>query len=632
MRKNCCFIFLLCVGFATRAQLNIYSALTIPDSLKKDADVVVREENIKFTLKDINSAKYEVHQVITILNEGGKQFLKFEEYSDKFDYIDDAEIKVFDAFGKKQNSYSKKEMINESYGSGLVVDGKITAFHVNAPSYPITVEINYTRKYKGLFNLPDNYFQQLYQSVQNAVFDVEVPTELDIRYKLMNCSYEPVITNEKGNKLYHWQVQNLKAKKGESHAGGRNKYLPVVFLAPNKFSHGDFEGDMTSWKNFGEWYSRLIEKTVELKEDRKAFFKALVKDAKTDNEKAAILYKYLQNNMRFVSIQLGIGGLRPFPASFVDEKKYGDCKALSNFLKSALDAVGIKSNLIIIYRNYQSKTVDEKFPINAFNHIILSIPQPKDTVWLECTSTTLPFARLDESTLNRTGVMVTENGGVLVSTPVSNYKINTDNIFTAIEMNEDGGAKVKTTFTSTGESREYMLHYFNDMMDDEKRRFFITNLEWKQPDVINFSDVLKTEKAYNVTSDMEYEKIFSFKAGNKFFLEPRLSKIFKEDIPETDKRQRDYYFEYPFQTIDTTVYHFTAGFTAENIPKDKKIDLPFAAYNCAYKWDAAAATITTIATLQIKQRVVKAEDYAKLLDFKKQVLADVNDKIVMKKE
>ena len=72
----------------------------------------------------------------------------------------------------------------------------------------------------------------------------------------------------------------------------------------------------------------------------------MVKNATTDREKAAILYNYMQNNMRYVSIQLGIGGLRPFPASFVDDKKYGDCKALSNYLKSALDAVGVKSNIV----------------------------------------------------------------------------------------------------------------------------------------------------------------------------------------------------------------------------------------------------------------------------------------------
>jgi uncharacterized protein YbaA (DUF1428 family) len=84
--------------------------------------------------------------------------------------------------------------------------------------------------------------------------------------------------------------------------------------------------------------------------------------------------------------------------------------------------------------------------------------------------------------------------------------------------------------------------------------------------------------------------------------------------------------------MDTTVYKFPANYSLENIPKNKQVQFAFAQYNCNYSWDAAMHTLTTIALLQIKDRVIKAADYAKLLDFKKQVMADMNEKIVMKKE
>jgi hypothetical protein len=176
MKKITGLLLLPFVALQINAQINIYSAFTIPDSLKKDADVVVRDEYIKFTIKDINSAKCEVHEVYTILNEGGKSALNFNEFSYKFRVLDDAEIKVYDAFGIKKNTYSKKEMTSLNYGDGLVPEGKVTYFNVNAPSYPITVEINYTIKYKGLFNYPGNYFQTTNHAVQNALFEVEAPT------------------------------------------------------------------------------------------------------------------------------------------------------------------------------------------------------------------------------------------------------------------------------------------------------------------------------------------------------------------------------------------------------------------------------------------------------------------------
>ncbi|HMU09853.1 MAG TPA: DUF3857 domain-containing protein [Ferruginibacter sp.] len=628
-----CLLVLGASVMVAAAQANTYSALTIPDSLKKGADVITREENIKFVLKDPNSAKYEVHEVFTILNESGKGYLTFKQYSDKFQVLEDAEIKVYDAMGIKRNTYTKKEMMTQAYtGSGLVPEGKITYFSVTAPAYPITVEINYELRHKGLFHYPGNYFQVPYNSVQHAVFQVEGPADLPIRYKILNCNYQPVITKDAGKVLYHWEVNNLTAIKSERNSGPSDNYLPQVLLGPTKFQLDDYNGDMSSWKSFGEWYSSVYLKTSELKDDRKAFYNSLVKEMKTDRQKAEALYNYLQNNMRYVSIQLGIGGLKPFPASFVDDKKYGDCKALSNYLRSALDAVGVKSNVVIIEGSMNPKTIFEDFPIHYFNHVILCIPQPKDSIWLECTSTTLPFAELGPWTENRKAMMVTDQGGVLVNTPVSTYQKNTEAVRTVIEVNADGGAHVNTSCSFTGEDRDELLMRFHDMKEDEKRKFFLTEKTWKQPDVFNLGTANKLSNPYWLKADMEYEKIYSFNAGSKLFFEPRLYPIFDEDIPENSNRLRDYHFTCPYQVLDTTVYKFPAGYTLENMPKNRSVNKPFAQYTCTYTWDADARTLTSVASLQMKERVIKAADYPALYDFSKQVMADVNEKIVMKKE
>ena len=632
MKKTGTLLFLLGIAWCSHAQINIYSALTIPDSLKKDANMVIREESIKLSIKDKNTARYDVKQVFTVLNEQAKKYLFFYFHSDKFHVLDEAEIKVYDLLGNRKNTYSKKEMTSLNYGDGLVPEGKLTYFDVNAPSYPLTVELNYSIKFKGIFSLPGYEMQSPWQSVQHSVFEVEVPAELGVRYKMINTNNQPQITRDGSKEVYKWELKNVKAYKLEKHSGSSFSYEPTVLIAPNKFQLDDYDGDMTSWKNFGSWINNLYAKTTGLPEDKKLFYQSMVKNATTDKEKAAILYNYMQNNMRYVSIQLGIGGLRPFPASFVDDKKYGDCKALSNYLKSALDAVGIKSNLLIIEGSTTPRNVLEDFSANYFNHAILCIPQQKDTIWLECTSTTLPFGELGVWTENRKAMMVTDDGGVLVNTPVSNYKNNTESINTVIEVNEEGGAKVKTNYTLYGDGRDDMLRYYHDLKEDEKRRFFIRNMEWKNPDNLEISNSKNKANPYLVSAKMDYEKIYSFNAGSKLFFETRLYPIFDEEIPEYEKRVRDYYFTTPYQAMDTTVYKFTAGFSLETMPKNKVVQFPFATYACNYNWDAAKRTLTTIASLQIKERVIKAADYTKLLDFKKQVLADVNEKIVMKKE
>jgi hypothetical protein len=632
MKKSLILFFINSISLYAAAQLQNYSCLTIPDSMKKNANVVLRDEYIKLTVKSSNSARYEVHDVFTVLNEQGSRELFFNEFSDKFRTLEDATIIVYDPAGKKTDSYSQEKMISINYGEGLVPEGKVTYFKINTPGYPITVEINYTIKYKGILHLPGYIFQTPWQSVQHSVFDIEVPAELGIRYKLLNTNRQPVATHDGNKDRYHWEVRDLVAYTDEKNSGSSSSNEPSVLVGPVKFQLDDYDGDMNSWKNFGKWINDLYLKTTVLPDERKAFYLTMVQNANTDIEKARILYSYMQKNMRYVSIQLGIGGWRPFSASFVDEKKYGDCKALSNYLRTALLAVGVKANVAIIEGGLAPQQVMEDFPADYFNHVILCIPQPKDSIWLECTSTTLPFAELGPFTENRKAMLITDSGGVLVNTPVSKYANNIENFVTHINVDEEGGAKLSAVYSTTGFQRDLLLMRFHDMKDDEKKSFFMSEKKWRQPDIINISSAAKTDNPYRVIAKMEYEKISSFSAGSKIFLEPRLYPIFDEDIPETEKRKRDYYFTCPYQATDTTVYQFPPGYSVESLPKNKLADQGFAHYNCSYNWDAATHTLSIIAQLQIRDRVIKAADYQKLLDFKKQVITNMNEKIVMKKD
>ncbi len=631
MNRTATLIILLFAVLTLQAQTGNYSVLNIPDSLRRDASVVTRDENIKVVIKDKNTAWYDVHQVITVMNEQAKGRLAFYWMSDKFHVLDAAEIKVYDAQGNKKNTYSRKEMNAMNYGEGLVPEGKLTFFEVTAPSYPITVEYTYSVKFKGILSLPDYDLQSPWESVQHSVFEVEAPDDPGVRYKLVNTKLQPVETISGSKKTLRWEVANLKAYKLEKHSGPSYAYKSMVLLAPNRFQLDDYEGDMSNWKNFGTWIKDLYAKTTGLPEEKKQFYRDMVKQATSDREKARILYQYMQNNMRYVSIQLGIGGWRPFPASFVDEKKYGDCKALSNYLKSALDAVGIRSNIVVIYRDYQPNLITEDFPVNNFNHVILCIPGTKDSTWLECTSTTLPFAQLDESTKNRKAMLVNEDGGVLVNTPRSDYVVNKQSIHTLIEVNTEGGATVQSNARFGGDERDQLMD-FHDFKDDEKRRWFLVNFSWKQPDQFKINTSEKKADPYWLKTEMGYEKIYSFNAGSKLFFEPRLYPIFHEDIPEDNERIRDYHFTYPYQSFDTTIYKFPAGYTLENLPQNRSVSKPFAQYTCTYAWDAATRTLTAYAWLQLKERIVKAADYKELYDFRKQVSADMNEKIVVKKE
>jgi len=224
------------------------------------------------------------------------------------------------------------------------------------------------------------------EGIVESDYTVHVLSNLGFRYKAKHTDIQPVITDEGNARVYKWGVKNLEPLKEEKGAAESQDRYPHITFAVNRFSYYGLEGDLSSWKNFGSWIGNLYSGLDNLPPDRQQFFVDMVKDAANNKEKITRIYQYLQENFRYVSIQLGIGGLKPFPAEFTDKKKYGDCKGLSNYMKAALRSVGIKSYVAIINAEYDKEPVDPDFPENGFNHVILCVPDQKDSVWLECTS------------------------------------------------------------------------------------------------------------------------------------------------------------------------------------------------------------------------------------------------------
>lgn len=152
----------------------------------------------------------------------------------------------------------------------------------------------------------------------------------------------------------------------------------------------------------------------------------MVKDAKSDEEKVQILYKHLQNKVRYIGVQLGIGGLSPFPNSYVESKSYGDCKALSNYMIGMLDAVNIKSYHTILFAG-NPIDIDEQMMYQQGNHMFVYVPLNGKDIWLEATSQTAPYNYLGDFAGNRKVLIVDEKGGKII--PSQQFRTEDNELF-----------------------------------------------------------------------------------------------------------------------------------------------------------------------------------------------------------
>jgi len=611
------------------AQTGIYSLSNIPELVKKHADVVVQRESVDVDIEGVEKFAIKVDKIFTVVNENAKDELLFRQYSSKNISIEDAEIKVYDANGKQTAKYRKKDMSTTGIGEGLIEDGYVTYYYVPAGSYPITLEFKYEIKVKGTLNIPDYLIADASEGIVESDYTVHVPSNLGFRYKAKHTDIQPEITQEVNATVYKWGVKNFEPPGDEEGASeGQGRY-PHITFAVDRFSYYGLEGDLSSWKTFGSWIANLYNGLDNLPPDRQQFFVDLVKDAADNKEKVSRIYHYLQENFRYVSIQLGIGGLKPFPADFTDKKKYGDCKGLSNYMKAALKSVGIKSYVAIINAEYDKEPVDPDFPENAFNHVILCVPDQNDSVWLECTSSSNEFNELGTFTENRYALLITDAGGVLVPTPKSLSSSNTLFTTTTVSISDDLSAFTETVFNAKGECRDLMNAILKANRDEQKR-MAVLYLGFKQPDDFEFSG--EKSGAGSVTKlRMALAKVPEFSTGDKLFVSPRLYKIWASVLPRADNRKLDFYFRFPFEKTDTTVLKLPVGAKTDALPKENEMSCKYALFKSRYWYNESNNSVYSVCTLVLRQHRIPAADYPSVKKFFDDLMQYDAEKIVIRK-
>ena len=212
--------------------------------------------------------------------------------------------------------------------------------------YPYTVEYEEVDDMDGILAFDSWY--PLYSSgisTQHSKYVIIAPADYRVRYKPVNCNFEPVITSSGDKKVYAWEVSNLRARMTEQSGPAWREIEPRVLIAPSDFEAQGYKGNMSTWIDYGKFINQLRMGRDVLPDDIKKKVHELT-DHLTDNrQKVYALYNFLQNNTHYISIQLGIGGWQPFPADYVATKRYGDCKALSNYMVALLKEAGIKWNL-----------------------------------------------------------------------------------------------------------------------------------------------------------------------------------------------------------------------------------------------------------------------------------------------
>ena len=589
--KKTLFLALLVTVFAQYAcsQIQDFSVKGIPDSLLKNAHAVVRYYNEDYNIAGPDEFTIVKRVVVTVLDEKGKSYGNFEHYYGKGTTVKNINASLFDKNGKEIKSLKKNEVVDmAAFGISFVDDLRKKVHSFDCHDYPYTTDYEVEIQFNGTFSLPgwSPYFVGKV-AVERASVRVEYPSSFPLRYKTYRLPQPTIHTSDKPseNNWFELVMGGLKApEEGDDFTPTSNTVIPSLVLAADTFSLLEHTGNMSTWQNFGRFIYQLNENRDVLTPEVKQLVHRMADTCKTNPQKIAVLYKYLQHNTRYVSIQLGIGGLQTFDAAFVCEKKYGDCKALSNFMKSLLKEAGIVSYAAIVSsgksRFYH---MDEDFPANVFNHVILCVPQGGDTTWLECTSPDMPAGYLGGFTANRKVLLITPEGGKVIKTPAYGAESNVLTRFAECTLNEKDELVANIRYNYMGAYWEDENRAVGGAGQSDINRHLNQMLGFANYTVNRSS--IKNNNFFGLPSLIEELQVTATaeatRSGNKLILSTAMFPLNKSSISRTDTLSAHFQLHESFKIVDTVMIHLNGEYAAEPF-KDVSLEYPFGRYHLAY--------------------------------------------------
>jgi len=406
------------------------AARTSLPSYSEDTDAVVLLDERVVTVSASGEVRSTYRKAVKILRPEGRTKGTLYVYFDRQTEITSLKGWSITADGQEYE-VKKGDAITAGYSEELYSDTRYQVLQIPA-SLPGNVVGYEYQQLERPFVLQAQWLFQDEIPVRHARFTLELPLSWTRAESWRNR--EPVKPLQTGENRWTWDITDIEGIHSEpemptwrSVAG----QLAVSFWPKSSDPASQNNG---SWAQLGRWYAQTANGRREASPAMREKAHEVVAGASGTMEALEKLAYYVQHKVRYVAIEIGIGGYQPHAAKDVFTSGYGDCKDKATLLSAMLHEVGIDSYYVLI--NASRDYLSPDFPsMLAFNHVILAIRLPEATdvlpmlpvvrheklgrlLLFDPTDDSTPLGYLPPSLQASYGLLVTDTEGELVRTPL----------------------------------------------------------------------------------------------------------------------------------------------------------------------------------------------------------------------
>ncbi|TAI46900.1 DUF3857 domain-containing protein [Flagellimonas allohymeniacidonis] len=596
------------------------------------ANAVIRNHQMQVNLLSKDEMLVDYVRTVTVLNEkGNKQVQAYVGYSNSVT-VKNANANIYDKNGNLLKKVKKKDFLDVSAvdGGTLYSDSRVLYMGYLPTEYPYTVSFSYQLKTKNTGTIPLWYFiDGFLVSTEKTSYTISY-ADAALKPKVLERNLEDYGIAQKESPLsITYSAENLKALKAESLMPSMHKILPNLLVCPVNFYYEGFNGSVNDWTDAGNWMNtNLLNGQDILDPGTITMAGNLVSGIEDDLEKAKAIYSYVQENTRYISVQVGIGGLKPISAIEVDRVKYGDCKGLTNYTKALLKAVGVESYYVHVQAGKEIVDFEENAASFAQgNHVILAIPYNEKYYWVDCTSQVHPFGFLGDFTDNRKVLLMKPEGGEITTTDAYLNEDNLQETIGTYSLNDQGNLSGKVKIITKG--IQYDQHFYlegSSKLDIEKhyKNYWsnINNLS------VNYFSFENDKDAITFEENLEVGAIgYASKSQDRLIFVANAFNNMQSAPPRYRNRKFPLDIQRGYMDQDTMQIDFPEAYKIESLPQKRELKTKFGEY--AIDFLVEDGKIKVIRKILIKAGTYPSSDYGAYRNFKRTITKIDNSKVVL---
>jgi Domain of Unknown Function with PDB structure (DUF3857)/Transglutaminase-like superfamily len=547
----------------------------------------------------------------------------------------------------KDYEVKEKDAIESAYVPNFVLasDAKVKILQIPAPDVGNIVGYEYETEERPIF-LQDIWEFQEHDPVRESHYSLQLPPGWE--YKASWLNHPEVKPTQTGSNSWQWALSDIKEIRHEplmpplDGVAGR---MVLSFFTSEKIALNS----NVDWEAMGKWYSNLIGERIDASPEVKQQVASLTGSKATPLQKMQAVADFVQQDIRYVAIELGVGGYQPHSAAEVFAHRYGDCKDKATLVRSMLREIGIDSYHVVIYT--ERGAVTPQTPAHhGFNHAILAVKLPDGLtdpsliatidhpklgklLFFDPTDELTPFGQIRGELQANYGLLVTPDGGELVELPQQPSSMNSIQRTAKLILDSTGMLKGEVNETRLGErasSERWRLRTvtkdtdrikpIEDLLGSSLSSFRITRAS-----LLNFQ---QTDKPFGFSYAFESPN-YAKNAGDLLLVRPRVIGSKGSGFLET-KEPRKFPIEFEGPAKDTDAFEITIppGYVVDDLPPPVDADFSFASYHS--KTVVKGSVVDYTRTFEVKELSVPVSEADDLKKLYRIIAGDERSTVVLK--